>query len=107
MMVDSLFAATRNLKPGMIARLKVAPQARAMFSPGMTNAEQQLADTLKLSDDAKSRLVQGRKLDGYLRIFSSALKIMNGFFTAAYRPVQSRVEVEFYEPPKPGIDKKV
>lgn len=105
-MVESIFSKS-TLKPGMMARLKVTPQAKATLVPGMTSAEQQLVDTLKLSDDAKSRLMQGRKLDGYLRIFSSALKIMNGMFSSGYRPVQSKVEIEFYEPPKPGLDKKV
>ncbi len=105
-MVESIFSKITP-KPGMVARLKVTPQAKATLSPGLTSAERQLSETLKLSDDAKNRLMQGRKLDSYLRIFSSALKIMNGFFSTGYRPVQSKVEVEFFEPSKQGIDKKV
>ncbi len=105
-MVESIFSKITP-KPGMVARLKVTPQAKATLSAGATSAEQQLIDTLKLSDDAKSRLMQARKLDGYLRVFSSALKIMNGFFSSGYKPVQSKVEIEYVELPKTGFDKKV
>lgn len=105
-MVESIFSKS-TLKPGMIARLKVTPQAKATLNPGLSRAEQQLSDTLKLSDEAKNRVMQGRKLDSYLRVFSSALKIFNGFFNAGYRPVQSKVDIEFIEMPKPGLDKKV
>lgn len=106
-MVDSVFTSAKTFKPGMLARLKVTPQAKATLNPGLSRAEQQLSDTLKLSDEAKSRVMQGRKLDSYLRVFSSALKIFNGYFSAGYKPVQSKVDIEFIEMPKPGIDKKI
>lgn len=108
-MVESIFS-QKAPKPGMIARLKVGalPKAGAVETPGLTRAESGLADMVNLSADAKARITQGRKLDSYLRVFSSALKIMNGLFNTGYKPVRSTVEIEFIEMKKPpSFDKKI
>lgn len=96
-------------KPGMIARLKIGatPTAQTVTS-GPSRAENNLADLINLSADAKDSLTGGRKLDAYLRTFSSALKLFTGFRFSSYRPVASTVEVEFVEAKNPyKIDKKI
>lgn len=105
-MVDSIFSKTAA-KPGMIARLKVGGTAKAPDLTGLSAAENRLADSVALSDAAKTRLTESRKLDAYLRTFSSALKIFTGFFSSGYKPVASTIDIEYVEMKKPGIDKKV
>ena len=100
-------------KPGMIARLKVGdgaqtPAQNKASMPGLTASEHALADLLDLSDDTKTRVNEGRKVDAFLRLFSSALNFFNGFRFSSYRPVASTVEVEFVEAKNPyKLDKKI
>lgn len=105
-MVESIFS-KNTAKPGMIARLKVGGTAKAPGLPGLSAAENNLADLVQISGDAKTRALETRKLDAHLRVFSSALKFFNGFFSNSYKPTASTIDIEYVEMKKPGIDKKV
>lgn len=83
----------------MTARLKVSQAAPAQLQVGLTTSEHQLSDILDIGAGAQKKAQDVRKLDAYLRFFSSALKFFNGFSTR-YTPQFSKVEVEFVTPEK-------
>lgn len=108
-MADSIIPSAAA-KPGMMARLKIGqPVVKAAAGKGaLSTPEQQLVDIIQLSGDAKAKITEGRKLDVYLRTFSSALKLFSGFGFSSYRPAASTVEVEFVEAKNPyKLDKKI
>jgi hypothetical protein len=106
-MVDSIFS-QGSFKPGMIARLKVGGTSVPVVNTVASTPSKNLADTLKLSPEAQSRIADMRKLDAYLRTFSDALKIFNGTsFSSSFKPSLSKVEIEYVEMKKPIVNKKV
>lgn len=106
-MVDSIFT-QGAVKPGMIARLKVGTSPPSAVLPASLSApEKNLTDIIQLSADAQGKLTQAKKLDAYLRTFTSALKIFNGTgLSPSYRPSFSTVDIEYIEIKKPRIDTK-
>lgn len=104
-MVDSILNKTAQ-PPGTIARLKVSQPSPTQDSTALNSAEQQLADILDLSPEARTQVQNSRKANAYLSIFGKALKIINGWSAKkAYVPQFSKVEVEFV-PSKGSIVKK-
>ena len=85
--------------PGTTARLKVSSPSVTNFYTGMTSSEKQLADIVDIGSAAQERAQKVRKLDAYLRIFSTAIDYLNGRFKR-YTPQFSKVDVEFIPPAK-------
>ncbi len=95
-MIDNIFG-YGSKTTGMTARLKVSPPETARLQTGLTASEQQLSDIVDIGAGAQKKAQNVRKLDSYLRLFSSVLKYMNGF-SPRYMPQYSKVEVEFVAP---------
>lgn len=87
---------------GTIARLKVSPPSGANLYAGMTAGEKQLSDVVDIGPAAQEKVQKMRKLDAYLRIFNTALDLINGRFKR-YAPQFSKVEVEYVVPEKKDL----
>lgn len=85
--------------PGTIARLKVSPPSITDLYTGMTGGEKQLADIVDVGSGVQEKVQKMRKLDAYLRVFNTALDMINGRFKR-YSPQFSKVEVEYVPAPK-------
>lgn len=59
------------------AQKKAALTLQNAQSAILTNDEIRIADQVSLSEGARNKLASARKVDGYLRVFSSFLKLLN------------------------------
>jgi hypothetical protein len=102
-MVDAVSAKAKE--PSItLARLKVSPPSARVPEAGLSDAESRLADLVDIGTEAKSKLRQGRK-SGYLSLYQSVLKLLDGFNPLAYKPRAASVEVELYQ--RKILDKQV
>lgn len=102
--MDPVFL-TRAQKPGTTFRLKIgeAPKSSGQtFTNRLQGPEKDLADIIDLSPAARKQVEDSRKVDGYLRFFSSALKIFGfgGYTSSSYQPKLSNIDIEIVPPPK-------
>jgi hypothetical protein len=69
------------------------------LSGALTEQQSAIADKVSLSEGARAKLTAARKVEGYLRVFGSFLKLLNA---PQYGTGQSTGTVQ-----KPTIDRKV
>lgn len=96
-MIERVFGKTVQAQ-GTLARLKVSGMENVRVETGLTAAEKSLSDLLDLSPQVQASVQKSRKVDGYLRLFSTALKFFNGFGAGPPKAQNPRAEVEFFTP---------
>jgi hypothetical protein len=77
-MVDGIYDKPVTLGAMILkTQKKAAVSLQNPLSAALTNDEAGIADQISLSEGARNKLASARKVDGYLRIFSSFLKLLN------------------------------
>ena len=102
-MPADILAKTGIDKSITIARFKTgnSKSSTPMPNPGLTTSERQLADIVDIGSAAKERAEKTRKLDGYLRLFQSVMKFING--TSNSRVSVQPLEIEYVKLENPYL----
>lgn len=104
-MVDGVLGKKVLSTAGMVARLKVGQQSLTAPSIGLNRAEKDLVDIVDIGSGQQDRVQKTRKLDSYLRLFSTALKYFNGTAGKTYTPLYSSAEIEYVKAENPYLKK--
>lgn len=83
------------------AQKKAALTLQNMPPASLAGDEAKIADHVSLSEGARNKLTAARKVDGYLRVFSSFLKLLNAP-QYGLKPAKSG-----FEQNQPAIEKRL